>query len=238
MLTDTRGEFPHQFLRPHWPQEFSIRRREFDRKAENQTYIEWLRDNFTDGDSAEDEEEDEEDEGQDEDDKVEDEDEDNSDSEEDEFYDAEELYVEIEDKFGADGDQHENENESQNDKSTEVFKEHEIGRIFMKGMTGDEKFLQWRDQVDVVASFVEQSRSGESKKLVALLLDDGECGSANPAKRKPCRLHQGPLTSQQLRELLSKRVSLISRLHYISGTLIRYIAFQSQVRPERPTRWI
>lgn len=53
MSNQTHEDFPHEFFQCHWPEEFT-NRRSFNRKAENQTYIEFLNTKFEDGDEDED----------------------------------------------------------------------------------------------------------------------------------------------------------------------------------------
>jgi hypothetical protein len=95
----------------------------------------------------------------------------------------------------------------------------------MKGMIGDEDTLQDADQVERVAGFCEQPSTRESEKHVVLLDYRSNSGTI---KEKPghSRLYQGPLTSQQLREELSKQVPKIYP-HTSLEKFTHYIAFQS-----------
>jgi hypothetical protein len=78
----------------------------------------------------------------------------------------------------------------------------------MKGMTGDEESLPYRDQVDVVAGFAEQATSREIEKVVALLDDRNSAGTI-PVRRRRSRPNWGPLTAKQLHEELSKQVRIL-----------------------------
>jgi hypothetical protein len=71
MTTATSGEVPHRSLHCFWPLRF-FARQNFRREAENQPYIEWLRDNFKDASGEEWKENEEEDDDEDEDDDEED----------------------------------------------------------------------------------------------------------------------------------------------------------------------
>jgi hypothetical protein len=79
-------------------------------------------------------------------------------------------------------------------------------RVFMKGMTGDEENLPYRDQVDVVAGFVEQAMYKGCEKPVALL-DDRKSGDRMPLKQKDFRPRRWILTIKELRAELSKPVT-------------------------------
>jgi hypothetical protein len=193
MLTDTHEEFPPQSLRCYWPQEFFVKRRRFHRQAENQPYIEWLQASFDDGD-----EDDEDDEDDYVDDSSEDEDQDVVDGQRDK---------------GEHKD--ENRNDGKDTEASEACEGHGKVRLFMKGMTGDEDKLQYRDQVEQVARFCEQTSFGELERHVALL-DDRNDGGTNLKKEGYCRPYQGPLTSQRLAEELIKKVAQISCSHQIS----------------------
>ena len=89
-------------------------------------------------------------------------------------------------------------------------------------MIGDDISMS-RDQVDLVASFCETSGVEPDQKPVAML--DERCrGSAISDKRGLSRLYPGPLTCQQLRERLSKKVRLMitsRESQLISHTAIR-----------------
>jgi hypothetical protein len=52
MLTTAREEVPRQPLHRSWPLKFFQARPHFNRKAENQPYIEWLKDYLYEGDEA------------------------------------------------------------------------------------------------------------------------------------------------------------------------------------------
>ena len=77
-------------------------------------------------------------------------------------------------------------------------------------MMGDDISMS-RDQVDLVASFCETSGSEPDGKPIAML--DERCrGSIISDKRGLPRPYPGPLTYQQLREHLSRKVRLMIRL--------------------------
>lgn len=112
---------------------------------------------------------------------------------------------EDEDEVGGHGDKSENINENV--------------RRFMRGMTGDEDTLQYRDQVEQVASFCEQESlevetrtTGRNRKVVALLDDRNDRGTI-VMKQGDCRPYLGPLTSQELGKELSKPVAQILFSH-------------------------
>ena len=58
MSTSNNEETPHHYLRCCWPPEFA-KRRNFDKSAENEAYVEFLKANFFDGDEDEDDSENE-----------------------------------------------------------------------------------------------------------------------------------------------------------------------------------
>jgi hypothetical protein len=211
MLTETHDEFPPQSLRCYWPQEFFGKRRRFHRQAENQPYIEWLQASFDDGD---------EDDEDDEDDYVDDSSED-----------------EDQDEVDGQRDKSEHKDENRNDgKDTEASEGHGKVRLFMKGMTGDEDTLQYRDQVEQVAGFCEQASFGELERHVALL-DDRNDGDTILQKQGHCRPYQGRLTSQQLCEELRKKVGQTSCSHQISREThtLHSVSEPSQIKLSLPT---
>jgi hypothetical protein len=212
MPTETNGKFLHQSLPCYWPLEFT-NRRQFDRKAENQTYIEFLQTRFDDGDDDEDD----------------DDDDDVGNSSEDE------------DEVDGHRDESENKDENRNDdKEGEAYNGHSNVRLFMRGMTGDEDTLQYRDQVEQVASFFEQASRRDfetggtckNEKRVSLL-DDRNDGGTILEKEGHCRPCRGPLTSQRLREALSRKVAQIPCLHQRSRET-HCTAFPSRVRSKCP----
>jgi hypothetical protein len=87
------------------------------------------------------------------------------------------------------------------DKNAGACNGHSAVRTFMKGMVGDEDRLQYRDQVELVATFCEQPTFRESGKCVALLDDRNDGGIVFEEK-------QGPLDSVQLRGKLSTKVAI------------------------------
>jgi hypothetical protein len=174
MWTERHEEVPRQLLQPYWPEK-STKRRIFDRPAENQPYIEFLRTQKFDSEN-------------DEADASSDDDNDNVSSNHEEEYRS--------DKNDA-------------ERMSDV-------RLFMKGMTGDENRLNYRDQVDQVASFCERASSSKPKtnngkggKSVALL-DEKRIGSTIAGKNEHCTPYSERLTSQELLEYLSRKVTPIS----------------------------
>lgn len=113
-------------------------------------------------------------------------------------------------------------NTREDDRDEEICNRRSITRVFMKGMTGDEESLPYRDQVDVVAGFAKQATSTEIKKVVALL-DDRNSAGIIPVRRRCSRQNWGPLTAKQLHEELSKQVRI---LHYPWATLRGHAAIQ------------
>jgi hypothetical protein len=116
---------------------------------------------------------------------------------------------------GEDEDENEDEAESEGEDESDDEEEADgagpgdgLGnvRLFMKGMEGDEDALEYRDQVEHVSRFCEQASLSESEQRVALLDDRNDGGSSLD---KHFKTYQGPLTPQQLREELSKKVSHI-----------------------------
>ncbi|KAH8585450.1 hypothetical protein B0O99DRAFT_603293, partial [Bisporella sp. PMI_857] len=191
MLAKTHDEFHRQSLRYHWPEKFK-RRRIFDRPAENQPYIEFLRTPRFDG------EEDEVDASSDEDD--------------------DNVSSELEDEVKGNRGKNESMDGNRNgDKDAAGCNGQSIVRLFMAGMTGDEENLQYPDQVEQVASFYEQGNFGkwdaktsQHKKTVALLDDRNICGTIHVNQGSfqctgHCRPHLGPLTSEGLYKELEKK---------------------------------
>ena len=188
MSTNKHDGPPHEYLRCCWPLEFTTRRK-FNKHAENDTYIQWLKADFDNGGEDVDEVE---------------VDGDNND---------------VDGSNGNDdpitvlSDKSEYQAENANDAiDAEAFNVYRNVRAFMKGMLGDEDTLPYRDQVENVARFCEQEsmeldpRSlGENRKIVALL-DDRNDGGIICAREGHCRPYLGPLDPQQLRKELSRQV--------------------------------
>jgi hypothetical protein len=133
------------------------------------------------------------------------------------------------------GDAGEGEDEAESEGEDESDDEEEADglgnvRLFMKGMEGDEDALEYRDQVEHVSSFCEQASLSESEQRVALL-DDRNDGESSLDEH--FRTYQGPLTPQQLREELSKKVShIFSRATFLE-ILTHNTAFQSRIRSSK-----
>lgn len=184
MLTDTKEGTPHLALRCHWPKELRQRRR-FDREAENQPYVEWLRDGFDVGeeDLAENDDDEDDDDG------------------DDDFSGNTDEEDDVDKHGGMSGIRY--------GKDAGAYDDHDIVRRFMEGTIGEETALPYPDQVERVADFCEQKISGENQKPVAILEDN----DGNFISRKGCAMpDQGPLTAQQLRQALSKEVMKFSIL--------------------------
>jgi hypothetical protein len=178
MLTDTHEESPERPLRRYWPHEFT-KRRKFDRQAENTPYLEWLSGFFESFDDS---------------------DGDNDDSD---------HSSKIEDEASEWISNHPTYDEEE-DEASNVSNV----RRFMFGLDGEED-----PQFEVVASFCERACNkrvatdtvGRDTKSVALL-DDRTTSATNrsgtfPVKQGDQRWpYLGPLTAQQLREKLSKKV--------------------------------
>jgi hypothetical protein len=98
-------------------------------------------------------------------------------------------------------------------------------RLFMNGMVGD-SLMQYRDQVDLVAKFCEQAKFKRVKtdKAVALLDERSNSGDVF-GNRGRCRPYLGPLTAQQLKTELSKKV-----FHFAMYKITRKFTFQSGLR--------
>lgn len=200
MPTETHSIFPLQYLPCCWPLEFT-KRRKFDREAENQTYIEFLQTRYDDGDD--DDDNDDGDDGDDDD-------------------DVDNLSEDGDEVDGHNRDESENKNENlNNDKDGEAYNGQSNIRLFMRGMTGDEDTLQYPDQVEQVASFSEQASrrgfetgpTGKNENRVSLLDDRMNEGGTIFEKGGHCRPCWSPLTAQQLRGALSRKVAQIPCSH-------------------------
>lgn len=222
MPSDTLEDFPHQFLRCHWPQEFKLRRR-FPRQIENEPFIEYCErrqfppqienqpsienlQNPSDDDvgvEANDTYEDNLDqnsgsEGE--------ESEDDSEEDEDEEDEDEEGGGEEENQYSDEKkEQEEKQSHETSDNNAEAWNSRSAVRKFMEGFIGEEKTLPYPDQVEKVVGFCEQESYTESKKHVALLNDTND-GGTGPKKRPYCRPYKGPLTSQKFLHELKKQV--------------------------------
>jgi hypothetical protein len=222
MLTEPHEDCPQRSLRRFWPETFCSTDRKFDRQAENQPYIEWLQpQQLTDDIGPQDGSGEEEDEG------------DNDDA--DDLSNDEDEESKVDEQRDEDGQEEVNsqgeEDESKEvdwdgKKIAEICKGRSIVRAFMEGMIDDENLLPYCDQVEVVASFAEQSTSHNIEKPVALL-DDRTYDGTIPGKQDNCRRYLGPLTSRQLRVELGKQVALIARLQCILETDILHSVFTS-----------
>jgi hypothetical protein len=221
MSSDTREEFPHQFLSCHWPQEFKSRRK-FPRQIENEPFIEHCQrrqfppqreslpciehlkpppdkngdDRGIDSSDIFENNSHEiyESEGDDS------EDDDSEEDEDDDGIDEEEIqYGDEKKEIG------ESQNYQGNDKNGEAWNSRSAIRKFMEGFVGDEEALSYPDQVEKVVSFCEQGSSIEPKKYVAMLNDTND-GGTGPKKKPYCRPYKGPLTAQMFRHELEKEV--------------------------------
>lgn len=188
MASETRRDFPRHSLRCYWPPCFT-ERRPFDRKSENQTYLDYIQAEQYLGEEITDDEEDDED-----DDEYDDKDEDEDEAE-----------VESEDKDGASS---EDEVDEQS-KSTDASNQMSDVRRFMKGMERDEDFLEDYDMVDEVANFCEKGKSHGPVPVLGkhvALLDERNIFGTIVDKKGHCRTNSEPLTWELLREKLKKQV--------------------------------
>jgi hypothetical protein len=127
------------------------------------------------------------------------------------------------------------------DKGIEACNRYSDVRRFMEG-TGEDTDFQYRDQVEMVASFCEQANLRELKrksgqkaldgKGVALL--DDRIGGIMADKKGHCRPYLGPLTGQRLREELRKKVTQISCWYRASSELTQ-TAQRFRVESEQTT---
>jgi hypothetical protein len=211
-----RDEGSSQSLHCSWPLKLFERRACFDRKAENQPYVEWLRDDFKGaevGTGVEDEEDDEEDNegyGEPREDEIE--------SEDQRYLDSLEQvissYFDKTNNANANGDRpsEEIDHGSQNyDEVEETRDTRGITRAFMLGMVGDEEILPYIDQIDVVAEFVENATYIDCEKPVASL-DDRKSGERISISEKYYKPGQLTLNLNELRVRLSKQVTEIHHL--------------------------
>jgi hypothetical protein len=210
MSINNKDESLRQGLHPSWPVKLFASPRYFDRKAENQPYVDWLREAFYDscgnnGSSSESEDDTEE-----------------GPSEDGEESEALYLSSDSEDDTPKQAFQRfKNANTSVNGNwKSDV-------RLFMEGLPGDEDCLPYRDQVSVVARFCEEAaldrRDSEpvgSEKKIAILLDSRKHGNGirkTQSRRWP---YHGPLTSKQLKIELSRKVFELQDLYYYFPQLI------------------
>jgi hypothetical protein len=204
MRRHTAEGFSLPASRRHWPQEFK-KGRIFNRDSENESYIAFIQkvNNLLDS-SDEDEDKDEYE---------------NVEDEEEGWSEIGHDLSHYEDEVGNYKDETENEDEKA---SYHMNTDLQTGlgrgnvRIFMTGLTGDVNKLPYRDQVEQVSSFcesavwgVDEGTTGQKIKVVALLDDRNDLGSA-VTKKEESRPYRGPLTSQELGVELSKKVTLYS----------------------------
>jgi hypothetical protein len=210
MSTIKHCESPYQLLHCSWPLKFFERREYFNRRAENQTYVEWLRVAlFESASDCGEEVEDETDDGEElhEEKKITDQSEDEKEGYEENLR----SWLKEGYNFQSDGkDEYEGSCRVMPEADDpEPYPEKSIARILMNGMTGDDEILPYRDQVDVVAGFYEQGYHAGSQvkeeKAVALL-DDMSHRSGSLTTKSYRRIPRGPLTSMQLRTELGKAV--------------------------------
>ena len=214
MSTIKDYHFPRQLLHGSWPLKFFERRERFNREAQNQPYIEWLRRETEvlkiDSDCGESTDE--------------------WSDDEDAHPGGKERQDEIDDAEERCKPEMERDREEANDHRSEDNEEHHqepcnvmphtvvsglgrrsIARVFMEGLTGNRECLPYRDQVDAVAGLCDQldhKVSSQEEKLVAILDDLGH-GSENATVHTHHRLHRGPLTRTQLKHQMTRQVSLL-----------------------------
>jgi hypothetical protein len=158
----------------------------------------------------------------------EDEDEDDVSSGDDNDDDDDDASSEHGDKVEGDRNNRGNKDENRNvDKDAKAYNGQSKVRLFMTGMTGDEDALDYRDQVEEVASICEQAnlgeletKTGQDRKHVALLDDRNIRGTilANKGTSPPgdYRPYLGPLNAERLGKELSRKVAQISFWHQSS----------------------
>jgi hypothetical protein len=234
MVAAPAEDTPRLRLHGSWPLKVYEAPRIFDRKAENQPYIHWVKGSFGYVEESSDEEDvddDDTDEGTDE------EDDEHSDApveqkgekteadeqkgerknepEDESHIECLQAYFDYFDKF-SNGDEKDDkppeqiEADSGEDREIkEPSQRGGIAKVFMAGMTGDHLNLPYRDQVEVVVGFAEQETSDESQTLVALL-DDMKSGGIISAKPKRYKPQGWNLNLDQLRAQLSKQVAGVS----------------------------
>lgn len=190
MQAHRNEEFPHRSLRNYWPREFK-KRRNFSREAENETYVDFVQQNWFLDDSDEDDLEEGEEHS------FEEGDEDRNGQCEDEVA---ERPIEANEK---------EDEKLSNKKGVELCNRYGNVKIFMKGLAEDEAKLQYRDQVEKVAGFCEETWESGPEKMAVALLDDRNSYGTNFASKGCCRPYLGPLTSQELRVELLKQVQLL-----------------------------
>jgi hypothetical protein len=184
MLTANFELRRHQVMRSRWNEMFA-RRRNLKPEVENQIYVEFIQTQYGCDDTNE----------EDEDDVDEDEDDDEDKDYEDEDEEIEVAIEQIADKKETEEVEDSDGGEQKAPKTLSKV------RLFMKGMGDEESKLKFNDQVELVASFCEQSLMSQTKKRVALL-DDRNCQD----RKISARTYLGPLTSQELEEQLSRKV--------------------------------
>lgn len=167
----------------------------FDRSAENEPYLEFLRTPKFDGEDC-----------------------DVSGDEDDDSFSSE---PEDDEDMGNSRVDSKSEGDNKNDdKDATVCSGQSIARLFMAGMMGDEEVLQYPDQVEQVASFYEkgslgddaETKASQNENVVALLDDRNICGTIHVNRGScqctgHCRPYLGPLTSEQLGKALEKKVA-------------------------------
>jgi hypothetical protein len=116
-------------------------------------------------------------------------------------------------------------------------------RLFMTGTTGDEE-LEYLDQVEQVASFCEQAsvkrgqygtNCGQDMKSMALLDDRITGGTSSSDEKRPSRASKGPLTAQQLRDELSRKVRLVHMFSVRVPHKLTHIVQRFRVESENNT---
>jgi hypothetical protein len=160
------------------------KRRKFDRQAENQAYIDFLKADFDDGEEVE--------------------------GEGDLPSDEEEEEEEDNDSGGEDSS-FESEDEAEND-DPEACNRYSNVRLFMQGMArGRDKSVSL-DQFTRVAEFCKlaslnlKTKPGQNMKHIALLDDRNMGRSVVDGNKGNCRPYPGPLTTERLRQELSRKV--------------------------------
>jgi hypothetical protein len=182
MPAESGKESPHEALQCCWPVEFT-KRREFDRQAENQAYIDFLKVDFDDGEEAEDEG----------------------------HLPSDEEEEEEDNDSGGEDSAFESEDEAEND-DPEACNRYSNVRLFMQGTARDREKSGPLDQFTTVAEFCKlaslnlKTKPGQNMKPIALLDDRNMGGSVVDGNKGNCRPYPGPLTTERLRQELSRKV--------------------------------
>jgi hypothetical protein len=182
MQSETHEEFPRQFLPCYWPREFT-KRRQFNRQAENQPYIEFLQAQYDDGD----------------------------DDEEDDAYGSSGDEDEVDGHRGKTENKDENRNDDKDAEACNGRNNVRLFMTGMDGDEDALQYCDQVEQVagfckQASSRDLETGTTGKNRKSVALLDDRNDAGTIL-VKQGHCRPYLGPLTSQQLGKELNRKVA-------------------------------